>query len=145
MAVTITPTSLPDGVVNAEYTTTTLAGAGGVSPYTFAVTTGATPAGLSLSSSGVLSGTPTAAGSTDFTVTATDSTPDTHLTGTEAYTLVVGAADVVLLVQCPSFMCAKVPPVEMRFIEGDLYLCPRCEQQSTVTNGVATLAHGFHD
>lgn len=145
MAVTITPTTLPDGEVNAAYTSTTLVGAGGTAPYTFAVTTGETPGGLTLSSEGVLSGTPTAAGSTDFTVTATDSTEETPETGTEAYTLVVTEASVVLLVQCPSFMCAKVPPVEMRFIEGNLYLCPRCEQQSTVTNGVATLAHGFHD
>ena len=40
---------------------------------TFATTTGTLPTGLTLSSAGVLSGTPTAAGSYTFTVTATDS------------------------------------------------------------------------
>jgi hypothetical protein len=53
-------------------------------PYTFAVTAGSLPAGLSLSSAGVLSGTPTAAGSSSFTITATDST---GAAGSQAYTL----------------------------------------------------------
>ncbi|MCF7751004.1 putative Ig domain-containing protein [Bacillus subtilis subsp. subtilis] len=51
---------------------TPLSASGGVAPYTFSVS-GTLPAGLSLSSAGVLSGTPTAAGPSTFTVTATDS------------------------------------------------------------------------
>jgi hypothetical protein len=63
---------LPSGVVNTPYTYnfTATAGAGG---YTFAVTGGALPAGLQLSAAGVLSGTPTAIGSSQFTVQVTDS------------------------------------------------------------------------
>ena len=66
----------------------TLTANGGTAPYTFAVTAGSVPAGLTLSTAGVLSGTPTTAGSSSFTVTATDSD---GVTGSQAYTLAVSA------------------------------------------------------
>jgi len=48
---------------------------GGVTPYTFDITAGALPSGLSLdATSGVVTGTPTEGGNFDFTVTVTDST-----------------------------------------------------------------------
>ena len=69
----ITTNSLPAANIGVSYTTTITA-TGGVSPYTFAVTTGSLPAGLTLNSTtGALSGTPAAAGSFTFTVTITDS------------------------------------------------------------------------
>jgi hypothetical protein len=46
--------------------------AGGVAPYTFASTTRSLPSGLSLSTSGVLSGTPTQAGTYTIGIKATD-------------------------------------------------------------------------
>ena len=49
-----------------------ISGAGGTGPYTYAVTPGALPAGVTLSATGLLSGTPTAGGNFSFTVTATD-------------------------------------------------------------------------
>ena len=70
--VTITTTSLPNGVVNAPYNAT-LTASGGVAPYTWTVTQGSLPAGLSLSSSGVISGTPTGTGTSNFTVQVADS------------------------------------------------------------------------
>jgi uncharacterized protein (TIGR03437 family) len=54
-------TSLPSGTVNVAYTQT-LSATGGSPPYTWSVTGGALPTGLSLATSGVLTGTPTAAG-----------------------------------------------------------------------------------
>lgn len=65
-------------------TATETGGAGG--PYTYAVTTGTLPAGLSLTSAGVLGGNPTAAGTFTFTVTATDSA---GFKGSQAYSFVV--------------------------------------------------------
>ena len=71
--VRVTTTSLPGGTVGTTYTTT-LAATGGTTPYTWSVTTGSLPAGLSLdAATGVVSGTPTASGTSSFTVQATDS------------------------------------------------------------------------
>ncbi|MCI0540311.1 MAG: Ig domain-containing protein, partial [Verrucomicrobiales bacterium] len=51
-----------------------LVATGGVAPYAWSVTAGSLPAGLSLNSKGVLSGTPTATSTFNFTVQATDAT-----------------------------------------------------------------------
>jgi hypothetical protein len=65
--------TFPTGVVNSSYPLQILTplAAGGQAPYTFAVTTGNLPAGLTLSGQEV-SGTPTTAGTFTFTVTVTD-------------------------------------------------------------------------
>ena len=68
----ITTTTLPNGIVNAAYSTK-LASAGGTGTITWSVSKGSLPAGLTLSGSGTISGTPTAAGTSSFTVSATDS------------------------------------------------------------------------
>jgi hypothetical protein len=85
--VSITTASLPAGVVGAAYNTT-LAATGGTTPYTWSAT--GLPAGLTLNAStGVISGTPTATGTSTVAVTVTDSTNPTHLTATANFSLVV--------------------------------------------------------
>ncbi|WP_448112323.1 putative Ig domain-containing protein [Mesorhizobium amorphae] len=86
-SLTVAPASLPDGALASSYTTTTLTATGGNAPYSFAISAGALPAGLILSPTGTLSGTPTAHGTFNFTVTATDSTTGTAATGSTAYTI----------------------------------------------------------
>jgi hypothetical protein len=76
----ITTASLPAGTVASPYPSTTLQASGGVSPYTWALASGSSlPAGLSLSTGGVISGTPATAGSYSLTFVVTDSLtpPDT--------------------------------------------------------------------
>ena len=87
--ITITPATLPAATAGTAYSAT-LTASGGKSPYTYSISAGALPAGITLTA-GVLAGTPTASGTFNFTVTATDSST-TPLTGTVAYTLTVSPA-----------------------------------------------------
>ena len=88
--VSIGPASLSGGVVNAGYSQQ-LSATGGTAPYTYSVVSGALPAGLSLSSAGVISGTPTTSGSSAFTVQAKDSSGGSGpFTGTRSYVLAIG-------------------------------------------------------
>jgi LPXTG-motif cell wall-anchored protein len=83
----ITTTTLPGGKVNLSYSQTLAVT--GTGPITFAVTAGSLPAGLTLDpATGVISGTPTAIGSSTFTVTATGSDGS----GDATLTIVIGAA-----------------------------------------------------
>ncbi len=67
-----------------------LVATGGTGPYSWSVSTGPLPPGLSLSSSGVLAGTLTAAGTFNFAVEATDSSAPTALSTTQDLSLTVG-------------------------------------------------------
>jgi hypothetical protein len=70
-ALTITTTALPAGTVGVGYSAT-LTATGGTPPYTWSLVSGSLPAGLSLTpNSGAISGTPTAAGTSSFTVQVT--------------------------------------------------------------------------
>lgn len=73
----------------------TLVGSGGTGPYTFALQSGALPAGITLTSGGVLSGTPTVIGSFPIGVLVTDSSTGTGpYSSTVNLTLVVNAATI---------------------------------------------------
>jgi len=86
--VTLSPAGLPAGSLGSPYSQTITA-SGGTAPYAFAVSSGALPEGVTLSPSGVLSGTPTASGDFSFTITATDSS---GCPGARDYTLLVCTA-----------------------------------------------------
>ncbi len=95
-AITVSPTTLPSASVGVAYDTTVSA-SGGTGSFTFSVSSGALPAGLTLNStSGVISGTPTTAAVSDFTVSAKDSA---GATGSQAYTLTVANGPVVTNLQ----------------------------------------------
>ncbi|MBP2208165.1 hypothetical protein JOJ86_005891 [Rhodococcus percolatus] len=70
---TITTASLPGGTVSSAYSQT-LTVTGGTGSKTWSIATGTLPAGLTLApSTGVISGTPIAAGTSNFTVQVVDS------------------------------------------------------------------------
>jgi large repetitive protein len=88
-SVAVSPLSLPNVAFNASYNQTITA-TGGSGSYSFAVTSGALPGGLTLSSGGALTGTASAGGTFNFTVTATDTSPAPGpFTASQAYTITV--------------------------------------------------------
>lgn len=87
------PTTIPDGLYGSSYSNQTLTVTGGTGPYLFSVTGNNLPPGMSLSSDGVLSGTPTVAGTYSFTITAQDNSPTPGpFSGSQDYTLVIDPA-----------------------------------------------------
>lgn len=82
---TITTESLVGGVVGVAYRGA-VAAQGGFSPYQFSVASGSLPAGLSLSSEGMITGTPTSMGNASFEVEVRDAMSATQRKG---YTIAV--------------------------------------------------------
>ncbi|MFH0994352.1 MAG: ice-binding family protein [Pseudomonadota bacterium] len=118
--ISLTPPPLPPGIVGNLYSQTITA-SGGTAPYTFSVTAGALPTGLSFTS-GLISGTPTTAGTSTFTVTATDAV---GCTGLQAYTIVINAP------VCPTISLLPAPPLPQGIV-GNLY-----SQTITASGGTA--------
>jgi hypothetical protein len=89
----ITASPLATGAAGASYNVS-LEAVGGTTPYTWTLSSGTLPAGLSLSSDGILSGTPTVAGTntSTFTVQAEDSN---NITGTKAFSLTISDLRIV--------------------------------------------------
>ena len=82
---TIAPPSLTDGKVGTPFSLQ-LNGNGGASPYVFTLLSGSLPTGLTLGDFGLLSGIPTVAGTSTFTVKVRD---QFGTTGTRAYSMTV--------------------------------------------------------
>ena len=140
----VLPAALPAGTVGASYPQTDLVSVGGTAPYTYAVSSGALPAGLALSAAGVLSGTPAAAGSFTFTVTATDSSVGTgpH-TGSQSYTLSINpsaATDFTLSVASGTGSSAAVQPGGTL---GEIITVSPANGAATIANAIAFSASGL--
>ena len=71
-ALVIATTSLPDASEFSVYSQQ-LQATGGTAPYIWSVSAGSLPAGIALSQSGALLGTPTVSGAFNFTAQVTDS------------------------------------------------------------------------
>jgi Ice-binding-like/Putative Ig domain len=101
-AIAIQPAALPPGALAIAYSQTITA-SGGTAPYTFTVVAGTLPPGLTLTTAGVLAGTPTTLGPSAFTVRATDAS---GCFAQIAYTVVIAAA------VCPAIALqpAALPP-----------------------------------
>jgi hypothetical protein len=89
----VTTTSLPEVTLGAHYSDQLVA-VGGITPYTWKVTTGSLPKGLKLGKAGLLSGevetrTDPDGGSFPITVTVTDRTKKVHQTATASFMVVV--------------------------------------------------------
>lgn len=90
--VSITTSSLPGASRGVSYSKA-MSASGGTAPYTWSVLSGAFPAGISMSSSGVISGTPMVAGTFSVTIKVVDSASHSD---SLAYVLSVDGLSLVL-------------------------------------------------
>ncbi|MDP9194701.1 MAG: ice-binding family protein [Acidobacteriota bacterium] len=101
--ITVNPPTLPDGEVGTPYNQLVSA-SGGTAPYTFSVSSGALPTGLTLNTgSGAITGTPTVAGTFIFSITATDAN---GCLGSRLYTINIALAGCTIITLNP----ATLPP-----------------------------------
>src|SRR5205085_2920305 len=91
--ITLSPASLPNAGIGVPYNQTVTA-SGGTAPYTFSITSGTLPTGISLSSSGQLLGRATTAGTFTFTIRATDAAT---CNGNQSYTIRVSSCGTITL------------------------------------------------
>jgi parallel beta-helix repeat protein len=95
--VMINTTALPAGNTGIAYSST-LAVSGGTQPYSWSIISGALPTGLSLNQgSGAISGTPSSAGQSSFTVKVTDSSSP-QKSATEALSISITASVTPLVI-----------------------------------------------
>ncbi|HEV7920766.1 MAG TPA: carboxypeptidase regulatory-like domain-containing protein [Thermoanaerobaculia bacterium] len=152
--VSIQPATLPDGGVGLSYNQT-LTLANGTGSATFSILSGSLPPNLTLSSSGVISGTTTAAGVYTFVVSATDGAP---CTTTREYTIeVTSNGTTVTITASPTSgtypatitFTATVDPSAatgiVTFDEGPNTLGSAALSGGTASITVTTLGAGDHD
>jgi hypothetical protein len=92
-----TASPLTNGTIGAAYAQT-FAASGGTAPYTWVVASGSLPAGMSLNTAGVLSGTPTTNGTSTFTVQVADAY---NLVATAACSLSITPATLAITTTTP--------------------------------------------
>ncbi|HLD35506.1 MAG TPA: putative Ig domain-containing protein, partial [Planctomycetota bacterium] len=116
----ITTTSMPDGQVNYSYTKT-LTAIGGATPYAWSIYSGSLPAGLDIiSSTGVITGTPTTNGTTNvtFKVVSNDSQEDT-----QALSIYIASALSITTVTLPSATLSSTYNTTINSSGGILFDC----------------------
>jgi len=87
----ISPGTLPNGTATVAYSQQ-MSASGGIAPYSYAMDTTNFPGGgtpLSISSTGLISGTPTTAGTATFRIVVTDSTSGTPAIATANYSMTI--------------------------------------------------------
>jgi len=104
--ITVSPLTLPNGSVGTPYSQV-ISASGGKAPYAFTISSGALPGGLLLNgATGTLSGTPTAAGTFTFSITATDAT---GCSGTRQYDLSIASVGCPVITLSPTTLPPAVP------------------------------------
>ena len=127
-SVVVTTTTLPNATTGTAYSQT-LTAFGGTAPYSWSVTSGSLPAGLALSTAGVISGTPSSVGTSTFTVQVTDS----------ATPAVSGSAPLTLQVLAASVPQTILPGQSITLSSGQSVLVPAGTTITAPGGGVTTV------
>jgi len=146
--VSVTALTLNTMTVGAVFSSQSFTATGGYGAYTYSVSAGSLPAGLSLNSStGALTGTPTTAGAYSFTVQATDSSTGTSapFSGTRAFSGTVNQASTTTAVASgtnPSIFGQSVTFTATVTSSGGMPAGTVTFKDGATTLGTGTLASG---
>ncbi len=145
---TISPSIIPPGQYGASYKAQTFKASGGKSPYTYSISAGSLPPGLSLSNTGGLSGTPAAAGVYSFTITAKDAGKGKDaISGTQDYSLNIYQASLTITAASATMtQGGPVPPLTVSyngFVNGD-NASSLTAQPSVTTTATASSLPGIY-
>jgi hypothetical protein len=117
-ALLITTATLPSGMVAQPYAATVVS-TGGTGTVSFALASGTLPAGLSLSKTGAITGTPTVYGSFPITVSATDAATTPNVV-TQSYTLTIAPQlPTITTVSLPSGLAGVAYSQQLTFTGGN--------------------------
>ncbi len=126
----VTTTALSSGTTNVPYNSQQLAATGGLPPYNWSLASGKLPSGLNLSTNGLISGTPTNAGTFSFDVRVTDCLSETA----------TQALSIVIYTFSTSVTFAVTPPAVSNFYNGIVTL-----QVGGLAVGETVLVEKFRD
>lgn len=116
-ALTISTATLPYGIATVAYSQTVVV-TGGVAPYTFSISAGTLPAGLTVNSAtGAITGTPTTVGSNSFTVKVVDS-QGTPATATQAFSVPIVGKLVITTTSLPAAIVGQAYTGVVNFTGG---------------------------
>jgi len=123
-AIVFSTTSLAGGTTGTAYTGS-IAASGGSGPLTYTVTSGSLPAGITLSSTGALTGTPTTVETSNFTVTAMDAYGDSN---SQAFSISVVCGTSPLVSPAGSVTLGGQPVSAILYTNGAQQLAYVCEK-----------------
>lgn len=106
---TVDPTTLPAGSAGSAYSQS-LSQTGALGSPGYAITAGALPPGLTLSAGGTISGTPTATGTFNFTVTVSDAS---GCSGSRPYSITMICPANPISFPVPEAVCSNVSSVDL--------------------------------
>ena len=113
-ALSISTSSLPAGVTTQAYTAT-LTASGGTPPYTWSVSSDTLPGGLILAANGIISGTPTTAGTSNFAIKVTDNASNT---ATAALAITINSSPPVVFTSSAAQADWTAPAPDSQFVGG---------------------------
>ncbi len=134
-------TNLLPGTIGQAYNQT-ISVLGGTGPYTYVISAGSLPPGLTLNSSGVLVGSPTATGTFSFTVRATDAVGNSNAADFVLGVSAFGSPNVAAIVDAANYAGNGVAPGEIVVLFGTNLGPASLLSFSVVNNGVPTALGG---